>query len=220
MLASVLTGLTILIVGDSHLTVPYYLIDSLHTGLEKQGAQVHTLGICGTDPGDWLSSVKGDCGAAERRGTAPAQVLKMDTPTTPIDALIANDKPDLVIVVMGDTIGAYKQASFPKTWAWQQVTSLTKAIAKTDTACLWVGPAWGTEGGKYQKTFARVKLVSSFLASNVAPCGYIDSLKLSKPGEWATTDGQHFTQAGYQAWGGALVEQVLAAPVVAQLKKK
>ena len=46
--------------------------------------------------------------------------------------------------------------------------------------------------------------MSKFLASNVAPCSYIDSLSFSKPGHWITTDGQHFTVAGYKAWGTAI----------------
>jgi lysophospholipase L1-like esterase len=46
--------------------------------------------------------------------------------------------------------------------------------------------------------------MSQFLASNVAPCTYIDSLTFSKPGQWVTTDGQHFTVAGYKAWGTAI----------------
>ena len=38
----------------------------------------------------------------------------------------------------------------------------------------------------------------------MAPCTYIDSLTFSKPGEWITTDGQHFTIDGYQKWAKAI----------------
>lgn len=220
MLTSVLAGLSILIVGDSHLTVPYYLIDSLHTGLQQHGAQVHTMGVCGANPGDWLTSSEGTCGAAQRRGSEPAEVLARSTPTQPIDQLLAQEKPDILVVVMGDTIAAYSQPTLPKAWAWQHVTAFTQEVSKTGTTCVWVGPAWGTEGGKYKKTFARVKQVSAFLESNVAPCHYIDSLTLSKPGEWATTDGQHFTRSGYEAWGKALTHQFVNLPAVQELAKK
>ena len=74
-----------------------------------------------------------------------------------------------------------------------------------------MGPAWGSEGGKYGKTYPRVQLMSKFLEANVPPCQYIDSLKFVKPGQWATVDGQHFTQAGYNAWGSAIT-QALASP--------
>ena len=46
--------------------------------------------------------------------------------------------------------------------------------------------------------------MSAFLAANVAPCSYVDSLKFSKPGEWATTDGQHLNVQAYQKWGAAI----------------
>lgn len=221
MLTSVLTGLSILIVGDSHLTTAHTLIESLHSGLEQNGAEVRSLGVCGSNAGDWLQTVKGTCGAAQREPGGEVQILDASAATTtPIDALITRYKPDLLVIVMGDTMAGYKDASFPRAWAWQQVTSLTKEIAKADTRCIWIGPAWGSEGSKFQKSPARTQQISSFLASNVAPCEYIDSLKLSKPGEWATTDGQHLTRSGYQAWGQALTQQILQSPIVKKLEKK
>lgn len=220
MLTSVLAGLSILIIGDSHLTTPHYLIESLHMGLVEQGAKVHTLGVCGTNAGDWLQAVPGTCGAAERVGAEKTKLLGRNGPTRPIGGLLAAEKPDLLVIVMGDAMAGYDKPAFPKAWAWQQIGGLTKAIGKTGTACVWVGPAWGTEGGKYKKTFARVEQMSAFLASNVAPCDYIDSLKFSKPGEWATTDGQHFTASGYQAWGKAITKAIAAAPTVKALEKK
>ncbi len=54
--------------------------------------------------------------------------------------------------------------------------------------------------------------MSQFLAANVAPCTYIDSLTFSKPGQWITTDGQHFTVAGYQSWGNAIGDAVAKLP--------
>lgn len=54
--------------------------------------------------------------------------------------------------------------------------------------------------------------MSSFLATNVAPCTYIDSLTFSKPGEWITTDGQHFTIDGYQKWAKAIGGALSALP--------
>ena len=71
MLASLLTGLSILMVGDSHLSEPGYLVDTLHDQLVAAGAQVHTYGVCGSTPGDWVKSVPGTCGGAARNGHAP-----------------------------------------------------------------------------------------------------------------------------------------------------
>ncbi|MGO3742116.1 SGNH/GDSL hydrolase family protein [Kerstersia sp.] len=219
MLPSILAGLSILIVGDSHMTAPNYLISSLHDDLQARGAVVHSIGVCGSNPGDWVQATPGTCGGGERQGTAAAQFQPGGAHTRPITELISQDKPDLVIVIMGDTMAGYEKTAFSRTWAWQNTTQLTRAIAATDTACLWVGPPWGTTGGKFNKSDARVQQVSSFLANNVAPCGYIDSLKLSQPGQWATVDGQHLTANGYRSWGAAIADAVLASPIVKDLKQ-
>jgi len=211
-MAASLIASSILIIGGSHLATPNYLISSLHDALQANGATVHTIGVCGTTPGDWLTETPGTCGGAERIGTAKATVTGSKAATQPIGKLIAQEKPALVVVVIGDNIAGYDNPNFPKAWAWQQVRSLTKAISATNTPCVWIGPSWGNEGGHYSRTFARVQLVSKFLETGAAPCRYIDSLKLSKPGEWATTDGQHLTAVGYQRWGAALAKQIGALP--------
>lgn len=216
--ASVLAGLTILMIGDSHLATPDYLIGSLHDSLVQQGAKVHTLGICGANAGDWLQATPGTCGGAERRGSEKAVVLGSKAATVPISQLLAADKPDLVLVVMGDTMASYTKPAFPKAWLWQQTTAFTKALATSGTRCVWVGPNWGTEGGKYGKTYARVEMTSKFLASNVAPCSYIDSLQFSKPGQWATVDGQHLTGPGYKTWSDNIGKALLQAPAVKELR--
>lgn len=217
--ASILAGLTILMIGDSHLATPDYLIHTLHDNLVQQGATVHSLGICGANAGDWLKATPGTCGGAERRGTDKVVVLGSQAATLPISQLLASDKPDLVVIVMGDTMASYTKPAFPKAWLWQQTTALTSAIKSTGTQCVWVGPAWGTEGGKYGKTFARVEMTSKFLASNVAPCSYIDSLQFSKPGQWATVDGQHLTAPGYKSWSEDISKALLQAPAVKDVKK-
>ena len=207
MVSSVLAGLSIMVVGASHLVYPEHLLSSLHNGLIAQGASVYSIGICGATPADWLGTKPGDCGA-ERRGKNPA-VPMAKAQTMPITDLIAREKPDLIVVVMGDSLASYSQSAFPKNWAWQTTTQFVKAIANTGTSCIWVGPPWGSEGGGYNKTYARVRQVSSFLASNVAPCTYIDSLKFAKPGEWPSIDGTHLKNSSYQAWGKAITESVI-----------
>ncbi|MEW5839030.1 MAG: SGNH/GDSL hydrolase family protein [Pseudomonadota bacterium] len=209
--ASALLGLSILVIGDSHMATPNYLIGSLHDGLMEQGATVHSIGVCGTHSSDWTKTVKGTCGGAERTSAEPAASLGANASTQPVASLISKDKADLVVVIQGDTIASYPNPEFPKTWAWGQVTDLTKAIAATGTACVWVGPAWGTEGGKYGKNFKRVEELNAFLAENVAPCKYIDSTKFSQPGEWKTIDGQHLTGTNYKKWGAAITEAIVAA---------
>ncbi|VCU70683.1 hypothetical protein PIGHUM_02759 [Pigmentiphaga humi] len=216
---SALAGLSLLVLGESHLTITGSLIDTLHDDLTAQGAIVHSIGACGASAQDWMVKKPLDCGA-DRVGKGKPVIRGRDATTTPIGELIAAEKPDVVVVIIGDTMASYDKSAFPKTWAWQTVTALTKAIAATRTRCVWVGPPWGTPGGKYQKNDTRVKIMSGFLASNVSPCDYVDSLTFSKPGEWKTTDGQHFTVAGYKAWATAITQALANTPAVKETAKK
>ena len=211
MATSVLAGLTLLVLGESHMSLAQHLTEPLNTALVDKGANVVSIGACGASAADWLVAKKVDCGG-EMRNAGKLLVKGNDASTTPIQELIKKEKPDVVVLVIGDTMASYDKPAFPKAWAWQSVTNLTKAIAATNTKCVWVGPAWGKEGGKYQKNDMRTQLMSKFLASSVAPCTYVDSLKMSKPGEWITTDGQHFTVAGYKARGAGIAEALAKLP--------
>ena len=217
---ALLAGLTVLMIGDSHLTTSDYLISSLHDNLVRQGAAVHSLGICGANAADWIVATTGTCGGAERKDRGKAERLGAAASTVPIRTLIERDKPNLVIVVMGDTMAGYKNPDLPKSWIWQQVSGLTKEIASTKTTCVWVGPAFAPEGGSYGKTFTRVRQMSAMLAANVAPCAYIDSLKFTTPTTaWPTTDGQHFLPDGYKQWGDAIFKTLVELPAVKGLKR-
>ncbi|MCS4510090.1 SGNH/GDSL hydrolase family protein [Xylophilus ampelinus] len=218
-IGSALLGLTILVIGDSHLATPGYLITTLQDDLMQQGAKVKSIGLCGIQPADWVISSPGNCGGAQRDGKSPVKALVGPAArTTAVAELIQRDKPDLVLVVMGDTMAGYKQPEFPATWAWQQVKRLTGAIAKTGVECAWIGPGWGQPGGKYGKNYDRVKQVGAFISENSAPCTYVDSLAMSQPGQWPTIDGQHFTGPGYTAWATGITAAVLKLPVVTKRK--
>lgn len=210
--ASALMGLTLLVIGDSHLATPNYLIGTLPDRLMEEGAKVHTIGVCGSHPADWVKATAGDCGMSERTGAEQAVRQNDGAMTAPVADLIAKDKPNAVVVVMGDTIGSYNNPEFPKASAYQNVSTLTKAISATGTACYWVGPAWAPEGGRFGKTFARVKEVNEFLAENVGPCTYIDSTKFSEPGDWKTIDGQHYLGSAYKKWANAIADAIISTP--------
>jgi len=217
MAAGTLAGIAMLVLGESHLSLPGYLMNPLYEELTTQGASVHAIGACGATAGDWLKKVEVPCGADRFKGDT---VFKGRAATTsPIKELIAQDKPNLVVIILGDTMASYDNETFPRAWGWQGITGLTKEIAATQTPCVWVGPAWGTPGGKYFKNDKRVEFMAGFLEKNVAPCVFIDSLKFSKPGQWATVDGQHFNLAGYQAWSANITKALAALPVVQGLKK-
>lgn len=210
---ALLAGLTILVIGDSHMVTRDYLITTLHDDLLAQGANVDTYGMCGANAGDWVYPTTVQCGKAERIGKAAPNIDRAkSTPTYQIDQVIGKSHPNLIVIEMGDTMAGYGQKSFPQAWIYQQVHALTGRIAAANIPCVWVGPPWGSEGSSYHKTFDRVKEMSAFLSTAVAPCKFIDSTQFSKPGEWPTIDGQHLTNAGYKAWGadiaGALERMV------------
>lgn len=110
---------------------------------------------------------------------------------------------------MGDTLAGYREGNFSKPWALREVHQLTEAINYLNVRCIWVGPPWGSNGGSLKKSDQRVQQVSDFLAEHVAPCRYINSLSMSRPGQWPTVDGQHFFEDGYRAWSKAISRDVL-----------
>jgi hypothetical protein len=208
---SILAGLVLLVIGDSHMASPNYLIGPLHDALVSAGATVHSYGFCGAQAENWVLGATVSCGRAERHGTSPAVADRAaEARTWPLGELIERHHPNLIVVELGDTMAAYGQETLPQAWIYGQVRTLTNLIKKDDLPCVWVGPAWGSDGFAYHKTVRRVKEMSDFLTRTVAPCRYVDSTLFSRPGEWPTTDGQHLTPAGYRAWGediaGAIVQ--------------
>jgi hypothetical protein len=216
---ALLAGLAILVIGDSHMVTRDYLITTLHDDLLAQGATVDTYGMCGANAADWVYPATVSCGRAERHGKEGPKIDRdASIPTYTIDSLIAKSHPNLVVIEMGDTMAGYGQHDFPQAWIYQQVHALTGRIAAQNIPCVWVGPPWGSEGSTFHKTFDRVKEMSTFLSTAVAPCRFIDSTQFSQPGQWPTIDGQHLTNAGYRAWGEDITRSL--DQVVPQVAKR
>jgi hypothetical protein len=205
---ALLAGLAILILGDSHMVERDYLITTLHDDLVAQGATVDTYGMCGASAGDWVSPATISCGRAERHGDNAPQIEQSESSAWKLDDLVAKHHPDLIVIEMGDAMAGYGQATMPRAWIYQQVRTLTGRIAAQNIPCAWVGPPWGSEGSSYPKTFARVREMSDFLSTAVAPCHFIDSTQFSAQGEWLTIDGKHLTETGYRAWGADIAAAV------------
>ncbi len=217
---SVLMGLTLLILGDSHFGAQGYLVTTLQDELIRQGAQVTTYSACGSPPSIWLTARVASCGTAQRVQSGPIrQQTGANARSTPLNQLVATVKPNMIMVAMADTIGGYTQPQMPRDEILEQVTSLTDRIRSMNIPCLWVGPSWGTEGGPYMKTFPRVQELSQYMATIVSPCTYIDSTQLSRAGQWPTFDGQHYTVDGYRAYGTALAQYMMRMPQVLALTK-
>ena len=210
-----LAGLTILVLGDSHMAGRDYLLSGLHEALQAQGASVDTYGMCGASADAWLERTTVSCGRGERHGAAaPITETGKQEYTWQISDLLNKYHPNLVIVEAADAMAGYGSPTMPKAWIYDQTHALATRIKAADAACVWVGPVYGDVNSPYHKADDRVRELSQFLSQSVAPCAYIDSLQFAKPREWPTTDGQHLTTAGYRAWGADI------ANVVVRLKEQ
>jgi len=208
-----IAGLTVLVLGASHLAKPTYLIKTLHDELTDRGAVVHSLGVCGVMPSAWLGATPSRCGGVERIEAEPMVLsLASAARTQPLQALLQASKPDLVIIVMGDNLANYKASDFSRSDVKKELLSLTTVLAKNEIRCAWVGPAWGEENKLSGKTFKRVQDLSAYLETQVKPCAYVNSLEMTKPGEWKTTDGQHYFAEGYQSWGATIAAEIEQLP--------
>lgn len=213
-----LTGLNILLLGESHMVIYNHLIRTLPDELVMQGAHVFSYGACGASAADWLK-VKPEPCSATRIDTGPIRERPADIASTqPIGNLIAKHHPNLIVIIIGDTMAGYGKKEIAKSWVWQEVSALTKEISAEGVRCVWVGPAWGEDGGQYRKTNARAKEFSDYLSTIVAPCSYIDSLAFSKIGEWKTTDGQHFDRWGYAKWAHEITSALSAPEMLKTIK--
>jgi hypothetical protein len=205
-----MAGLVVLMIGDSHLAAKDFLLSSLHTAIEDAGASVHSFGVCGSSPHDWVAQTELPCGRGQRHNMEDPEIDK--TPKVKvwsIDALLQRYHPDVLVIELGDNMAGYGVLpELQKDWIAQQVNELLLPVRAGHVPCVWVGPPWGTEGGASKKTFARVKELSDYLATLVAPCRYIASLGFSKPGEWPTYDGEHLTVDSYKIWGSDIAGEI------------
>lgn len=216
-MSALLAGLTLLIIGDSHVTFKDSLLSLLPDAYVSAGAKVVTYGVCSSTAADWVvPTVNNGCGASTRLGTMPITAPTM-TPTAPppIASLIAKWHPDAVLVVLGDTMGGYNQPDLPRNWIDEQVKTLTYVLGKT--ACVWVGPTWGQYSPRYGKTDKRTQEMVDFMKGEVSPCTYVDGTTMMQAGGVKTIDGVHLTPADYKVWGAGIVQQTL--PVLEKLKK-
>jgi hypothetical protein len=204
-----MAGLVVLMIGDSHLAAKDFLLSSLHSAIEDQGANVHSFGVCGSSPHDWIAQTEMPCGRGQRHNMEDAEIDKDKVKVWSLPTLLRRYHPDLLVIELGDNMAGYGQLpELPKDWIAQQVNEMLTPVRAEHVACVWVGPAWGTEGGTSNKTFARVKELSEYLSTLVSPCHYINSLAFSAPGQWPTFDGEHLTFDSYKIWGNDIAGEI------------
>jgi len=219
-MTGILTGIGFLIIGASQFAHNGYLISTLQDRLLAQGASVATYGACATVPGSWVVPQLVTCGTAVRIDGGPVKEDRSKTATSwAVTDLIHQHHPQIVIIGIADTIAGYGAVEVPTGWVREQVRSLVDKITAEKVRCIWLGTSWGEEGGPLGKTFAKVKAASDLLATLVAPCEYIDTLKLETPGQWPTIDGQHHTAVGYRLWGDAASKAIMETAAVKALEQ-
>ena len=211
---SALAGLVILVLGDSHMVQRDHLMIPLHDQLQNEGAIVHAYAMCGAQAADWVTRSTVSCGIAEYHEKNPPIFVGSASenkarPTWNVNELIDKHRPNLVLIEMGDTMAGYGSPDLPKPWVYNQVRLLTGAIRGKNLPCVWVGPMWGHGGTSWHKDESRTREMSQLLSQSVAPCTYIDSTAMSKPGEWPTTDGYHLTSAAYGTWARSITGAVV-----------
>jgi hypothetical protein len=217
---SALAGLSMLILGDSHFGAQGYLITTLQDQLIAQGAKVSTYAACGSPASAFLTARVASCGTAQRVQAGPIQQKRgTEARTTPLAEMVQQAKPNVVVIAMGDTMAGYVRRELPAESVKEEVAALTDQLRAMNLPCVWIGPSWGTEGGPFMKTFARVQQMSQLLSTAVAPCTYVDSTRLSQPGQWPTFDGQHYTLDGYKAYGAQLAQTLAALPQLRDIRR-
>lgn len=203
-----LAGLTILMIGDSHLTFKNTLLAGMPEAFVAQGAKVVTYGLCSSKPEDWVDEKPiNACGYTKRIGTEhiTLSMNKDDAPPN-IQSLVQQWHPDAVIVVFGDAMAGYSQSQMPADWIKDQVHALVDNIGSAK--CIWVGPTWGRYNPRYGKTDARTVELAGFLEKETQPCHYIDSTKILSQNSITTEDGLHLTTEDYKKWSTALVKVI------------
>lgn len=68
---SAIAGLTMLVLGESHMSFPDSLLNPLQDNLTKQGAVVHSIGACGAGAADWVVPKKSSAVANARPPARP-----------------------------------------------------------------------------------------------------------------------------------------------------
>lgn len=217
---SPLTGLTLLVLGENHMSFKDGLITTLPDQLKQQGALVFSYGACGALPDDWLKIKYAPCGAFRMDGGPVRERPEIGATTQTIRDLIGKHSPDLIVLVMGENLIGKPEQEIPKAQINRSISALNNEIKGHGISCVWVGPARDerSDSNARKKQNARLTEFSDFLSTSVTPCTYIDSLHLSKSGEWQTSDGYFFDRTGYESWAKGITEAITSPEILPAIK--
>ncbi len=130
-MASNLQAATVLFVGDSHSVGPFGW--ALDQNLRDAGHQVATYASCGSIPKWWITGQKTPCGFFSRdlKGT---KVQLTQSPTPIMDTLLADIKPEVVVMEFGGNYVNMPSDEFVK----KDIRSFIAKIKATGAACFWI----------------------------------------------------------------------------------
>jgi hypothetical protein len=131
LMASNLQAATVLFVGDSHSVGPFGW--ALDQNLRDAGHQVATYASCGSIPKWWITGQKTPCGFFSRdlKGT---KVQLTQSPTPIMDTLLADIKPEVVVMEFGGNYVNMPSDEFVK----KDIRSFIAKIKATGAACFWI----------------------------------------------------------------------------------
>jgi hypothetical protein len=126
-----LSAATVLYVGDSHSVGPFGW--ALDQNLRDAGHSVATYASCGSIPKWWTNGQKTPCGFFSRdlKGT---KVQLNQAPTPIMDRLLADIKPDVVIMEFGGNYLNMPSAEFVK----KDIHSFITKVKNTGAQCFWI----------------------------------------------------------------------------------
>ena len=173
-------GSKVLVIGDSHTAGTYG--DGLDRLLRAKGAQVHTVGSSGASADNFISGKGTTVGYADHK--VNGQTEKTASHATPkLEELIAQDKPDTIVVNLGANFRGAGPAGVKA-----QVSKLGEIAKRHNIKIVWVGPPTTRED---MSNPGSLKKFDQDMAAAVQPFGqYISSAPFTP--EYSGTDGVHY----------------------------
>jgi hypothetical protein len=170
-----------LLIGDSHSVGAFgKTLDSLLRS--DPSREVRTVASCGSIIRWFYTGTPTPCGFLKIDANGKVtEALKAPTPLLP--ELLAEKKPDLIIV----ELGANYMVGYPEATLIRDVDQLLKEIDSTGAKCLWVSPP---DSRKYREE--RKLLVARLEKLVNARCQWFDSLQHTRYPE-SGGDGVHYS---------------------------
>jgi hypothetical protein len=170
-----------LLIGDSHSVGAFgKTLDSLMRA--DQTREVRTVASCGSIIRWFYTGTPTPCGFLQI-DTEGKVTESLKSPTPLLSGLLAEQKPDLIIV----ELGANYMVGYPDATLVRDVEQLLKDIDSTGAKCLWVSPP---DSRKYREQ--RKLLVARLEKLVSARCQWFDSLQFTRYPDTGG-DGVHYS---------------------------